>query len=307
MKQFVLDHLMGVAASDAGMSAYAPAGHDADLHIELKNGKRIAVYVINRALRLPEIREKYEYNTAIRLHTLFLIDQRILPSDKTEAHVDYWMSALHSLADGRIYAYHCERRDVEIRPLHIDWKWGNAPRLFEYGPPVKIDSLKTNVVDCSSKYITGLFATASFGDLPFWKKRTPLDDMRDQKYSWRNFSMGGNKKRQPDPDEFEDTGWDPWEEFERNYGDASQYYSDGSSRQRTYTSGKRQRYTVTEAAHYALLGVNLGASLDEVKQAYRRMARQYHPDLHPTQKQEFTAKMAEINAAFDAIRKQLGE
>lgn len=292
------------------MEAYVPAGHDADMHIELKNGKKIAVYVINRALRLPEIREKFEYNTAMRLHTLFLIDARILPEDKTEAPVDYWVSALHSLADGRIYTYACDRRDVEIRPLHIDWKWGNAPRLFEYGPPVDIAGLKTHVVDCSSKYITGMYATAGFGDTPFWKKRTPLDDMRDKKYSWRNFSMGGNKKRDPDPDEFEDTGWDPWEEFERHYGDSSRFYT-GSGQQRAYagsgTGGKRQGYTVSDAAHYALLGVNIGATLDEVKQAYRRKARQFHPDLHPAQKQEFTSKMAEINAAFDAIRKQLGD
>ncbi|MCC6612894.1 MAG: J domain-containing protein [Anaerolineae bacterium] len=122
--------------------------------------------------------------------------------------------------------------------------------------------------------------------------------------------MGGNKKRPPEPDEFEDTGWDPWEEFERHYGDNSRFYNE-STQQHTYagsgTGGKRQRYTVTDAAHYALLGVNVGATLDEVKQAYRRKARQYHPDLHPAQKQEFTSKMAEINAAFDAIRKQLGE
>ncbi|MBE0689770.1 MAG: J domain-containing protein [Anaerolineae bacterium] len=306
MKQFVLDHLMSHTANDAEMRAYTPAGHDADLHIELKNGKKIAIYIINRALRLPEIREKFEFNTAMRLHTLFLIDARILPDDKAEAHVDYWIAALHSLADGRIYTYECDRRDVQIRPLHIDWKWGNAPRLFEYGPAVSIAGLKTHVVDCSSKYITGLFATAGFGDTPFWKKRTPLDDMRDKKYSWRNFSMGGNKKRAPDPDEFEDTGWDPWEEFERNYGDASQYYRD-SARQRTYNSSKRQHYTMTNAAHYALLGVNEGASLDEVKRAYRLKARQFHPDLHPGQKQEFTAKMAEINVAFDVIRKQLGD
>ena len=45
------------------------------------------------------------------------------------------------------------------------------------------------------------------------------------------------------------------------------------------------------------------ASMDEVKQAYRKKARENHPDLHPDEKEAYTAKMADINAAFEAIVK----
>ncbi len=41
-----------------------------------------------------------------------------------------------------------------------------------------------------------------------------------------------------------------------------------------------------------------------MKQAYRRKAREYHPDLHPDAKEKYTAKMADINAAFAAIIKR---
>jgi hypothetical protein len=307
MKQFVLDYLTRESSKSGGLRAYKPHSHDSDLYIELKDGRTIAVYVVNYALRLPEIREKCERNSALQLHTLFVVDQRILPPHNVEAPVAYWMAALHALSDGRIYAYHCDRRKVQILPLHIAWKWGNAPRLFQYGPAVKVAQLRADVCDCSTKYIEGSFAVADFGDDPFWKKRSAINDAASHKYSWRNFSFNSSKKRSaPPPDE--ETYWDGWEDFERSYGDMG-----GQSSGSDWTHGERQRSgarprtQIVIATHYATLGVNLGASLEEVKRAYRRKARENHPDMHPHDKQEYTMKMAEINAAFDAIRKHLEE
>ena len=33
--------------------------------------------------------------------------------------------------------------------------------------------------------------------------------------------------------------------------------------------------------YYKTLGVDKNASADEIKSAYRKLAKQYHPDLHP--------------------------
>ena len=52
---------------------------------------------------------------------------------------------------------------------------------------------------------------------------------------------------------------------------------------------------------YAVLGVPRTASEDEIKAAYRKLAKQYHPDLHPGD-EEAARKMNEINAAYDAIK-----
>ena len=52
---------------------------------------------------------------------------------------------------------------------------------------------------------------------------------------------------------------------------------------------------------YKVLGVSRDASDDEIKQAYRRLAKKYHPDLNPGD-QEAAKRMQEVNAAYDQIK-----
>ncbi len=53
---------------------------------------------------------------------------------------------------------------------------------------------------------------------------------------------------------------------------------------------------------YEVLGVTRGASDDEINRAYRKLAKQYHPDLNPGD-EVAAQKMSEVNAAYDAIKK----
>ena len=53
---------------------------------------------------------------------------------------------------------------------------------------------------------------------------------------------------------------------------------------------------------YETLGVQPGASDEEIKKAYRTLAKKYHPDLHPND-EAASAKMNEINAAYDLLSK----
>jgi len=52
--------------------------------------------------------------------------------------------------------------------------------------------------------------------------------------------------------------------------------------------------------YYNILGVSRGASDKEIKQAYRRLARKYHPDVNPADKSA-EAKFKEINAAYEVL------
>ena len=52
---------------------------------------------------------------------------------------------------------------------------------------------------------------------------------------------------------------------------------------------------------YKVLGVSPDASDDEIKRAYRRLAKKYHPDLNPGD-QVAAQRMQEVNAAYEQIK-----
>ena len=52
---------------------------------------------------------------------------------------------------------------------------------------------------------------------------------------------------------------------------------------------------------YRILGVSPSVSDEELKKAYRRLAKRYHPDANIGNEEMAAQKMAEVNAAYDEI------
>lgn len=54
--------------------------------------------------------------------------------------------------------------------------------------------------------------------------------------------------------------------------------------------------------YYEVLGVNKNSTDDEIKKAYRKLARKYHPDLNRDDPKAAEEKMKEINEAYDVLK-----
>lgn len=83
---------------------------------------------------------------------------------------------------------------------------------------------------------------------------------------------------------------------------------------RNATGGNYQRqthsnnpgYIINKDKYYAELGVNKDASPEEIKKAYRGMARKYHPDkannLDESMRNKYEAKFKQINEAYENLK-----
>ena len=55
--------------------------------------------------------------------------------------------------------------------------------------------------------------------------------------------------------------------------------------------------------YYKILGVDRNASADEIKRAYRKLARELHPDVNPDDKTA-EARFKDINEAYQVLGDQ---
>ena len=53
--------------------------------------------------------------------------------------------------------------------------------------------------------------------------------------------------------------------------------------------------------HYEKLGVSKNASQKEIKDAYKKLVKKYHPDIYPGDKSFAEKKIKEINLAYDIL------
>lgn len=57
----------------------------------------------------------------------------------------------------------------------------------------------------------------------------------------------------------------------------------------------------TKKDYYEVLGVSRNATLEQIKSAYRRLAKEYHPDRNPENRKEAEEKFKELSEAYEVL------
>ena len=126
----------------------------------------------------------------------------------------------------------------------------------------------------------------------------------------RDFGQNGTYNNTRSSGTFTQEEFEEFEEFIRNafggsfggstYGNSSEGYRQGGNYQRTGT------YTSNRSKYYRILGVKDGASQEEIKKAYRQLAKEHHPDkfvnASDSEKKFHESKMKEINEAYENLK-----
>ena len=60
----------------------------------------------------------------------------------------------------------------------------------------------------------------------------------------------------------------------------------------------------TKRDYYEVLGLQKGASPDDIKSSYRRLAKEYHPDRNPDNRAEAEEKFKELSEAYEVLADQ---
>jgi hypothetical protein len=64
-------------------------------------------------------------------------------------------------------------------------------------------------------------------------------------------------------------------------------------------SGKKRSDQAMGLDYYKILGVDKGATDDDLKKAYRKLAMKWHPDKNPNSKEEAENKFKQISEAYE--------
>ena len=102
----------------------------------------------------------------------------------------------------------------------------------------------------------------------------------------------------------DDYKWDGFAHYQERY----QYTSDPGSSESSGFEQRRPQVDPVLAGYYANLEVPYGSDIETVRQAWKRMVRKYHPDLHSRnpEKRRIANELTQgLNRAYEELAKQL--
>ncbi|HYO88332.1 MAG TPA: J domain-containing protein [Candidatus Limnocylindrales bacterium] len=257
---------------------------EADLAVRTWSATVTFIYLLDELVKPRHLRKVVNDNSRVGIGTLFLLNAALAPPDGTKLEPAETLLALHALHRDKLYTWSDDEAAPTIGQVHFK----SFGRMHEYetwyGPAVEIQHLPCYRVWVKSPHsIKGDWLIATFGTETFWKHADYAigrDAMRRQqrggfteRASWSSAQWNGGPRLEEEPPSPPPASSPP-------------------------LSAQVTRLDIC----YACLGVAGGASSDEVKAAFRRRARELHPDVSPLPKEQAEKQFRLLNEAYDFIK-----
>ncbi len=248
------------------------------------SGVVIHVYVVDEPIKARTIKRIIQENTRVGIGTLFIVSAAIVPKDGAQVEPDEGLLALHALFKDKVYTYRFEANTLKIGQVHFKVYSRGDLREIWYGPDVPARHLPCyRIWVTAPQTIKGNWLIANFGSESFWKQA--------------DYTAGRDAFRREQRRANGNTQYYTWNHADWSNVDPSSYSAPASAPMSPESELDRS---------FRQLGLTRDASGDEVKAAFRRLAREVHPDVSKLPKDEAEARFQILYAAYAYIKSAKG-
>jgi hypothetical protein len=262
-----------------GSAALVARLYEPDVIVYLWTGARVHIYILNEPVKVRVIKSLLQTDSALGIGSLFIVHAALVPTpeNKETFKPEEWLLAIHTLTNQRVYVYSPEREG--LTQVHFE-KVGPAENYRAvYGPPVVIRQLRYARETIKLNIVKGFWMLADFGTDAFWKRQA-----QDGSYYEAPAYQRHARQMPPRPHQYT------------------------SNQHRNHTNSTHSSTEVPQPAKtrleqsYELLGLPDGATRDEVKSAFRKLAFQLHPDVSQLEKEEAEIRFKALTEAYEYIK-----
>lgn len=244
----------------------------------------IHVYLLDEMVKPKVLKKLIGENTRVGIGTVIVINAALVPEDGERLIPDEMLVTLHALFKDKIYTYRVEDGVPKLGQVHLKSYGRGDEREVWYGPDLDIKTLpcyRTWIKQPNS--IKGEWLIANFGTEAFWKSA----DYTAGRSAFRQQQRQGHTHHAA----WSNAGWG-------EFGGGG-----GQTEHHNGTAARPSNGAITRLDRsYIQLGLTRGASYDEVKAAFRKLARELHPDVSQLPKAEAEHRFKVINEAYIYIK-----
>ena len=260
----------------------ARAAHEDQIVVQTWSGVVIHVHLVDEPIKARTVKRIAQDNTRVGIGTLFIVDVKIVPDDGAKVDPDEGLLALHALFKDKLYTFRMLNGVPHIGQVHFKTFHRGGEREVWYGPDVPIQHLPCYRVWVNApQTIKGNWLIAHFGSDAFWQQA--------------DYTSGRDSFRREQRRQAARTNFRFWSNPSWSGGSASGFTTPAPPPPETDLDRS-----------FRQLGLTRNASGDEVKSAFRRLAREVHPDVSQLPKPEAEARFKKLYDAYTFIKASKG-